>query len=698
MHTQAQQLMQTAASHLEKGDYAHAEALLRTVATQASSMEPLLFLGDVLCIQAKFDEAVDFYRQATQLFPEHVEPWEFLGDALVEMEHFPEAQEAFLQASSKTPAPLPDLLMKLGRCAFTLDAVDSAIHYFQQVVAIDPTQGEAQLNLGSLFLHCERFEEAQEAFLKATQLEPSAEAFVGLGNSLRRLKHLTDAVEAYQGAIRCDPQHIDALNFLGVTLKELGRREEALQSFERAVKQAPTQAEGWNNLTQLRLELCEWGEHDAHIQQLTSLIEDSLNKKDKCPITPFLSLSLPLSQELQRRIAVNYAERMMPKGVQKRVSPELLQLYKEGKQPKCLHIGYLSSDYHNHPVAHLICGLFAAHNREAVKVSVYSFGGEDQSVYRRRIEEGADAFIDITALSDQDAAQRIADDKVHVLVDLKGYTLNHRPGIFAYRPAPIHMNWLGYPGTLGSTAYDYIIGDATVTPHAHRAFYSEKIAQMPHCYQVNDSLQEIASHTPSRVEQGLPEKGFVYCCFNQNYKFEPEMFSIWMQILQAVPDSVLWMLRYSPDCVSRLQKEAEKRGIDTKRLVFGDRVNKSAHLARHQHADLFLDTKTYNAHTTASDSLYAGLPLISCPGESFASRVAASLLKTVGMPELICPELDQYRSLAIRLGQNPEEVKGLKVRLKALKAHSPLFDTKRFATDLETLYQSCWASGHTEHN
>lgn len=676
----------TALFHVEEGAYSKAETLLRRASTVCpESVGIQICLGDVLCLQKRPSEAVEVYRHVLKIKPTSTEAWLCLGDALIECDTFTHAKDAFKKALDLQPRSAT-LWMRLGQVHSALDELKDAERCFYRVLEVDEGLSEAWLNLGSIYIRKTTYDKAEAAFRKAGKQHPSAEAFAGLGDSLREQRRLTEAVQAYTSALECAPQDANTHNSLGVTFRELKQLQKALTSFQRAIEENPSHPESWNNLIQVRQELCDWQDYDTLISQIEQLSTRSLAEETKCPITPFTSLSLPLPPSLQRRIAHDYARRHG----WDHLSERLTRYAESAPLPLRLHIGYVSSDFHNHPVAHLVCGLFAAHDREAVEVSVYSFGGEDDSPYRKRVVEGADHFIDITNCTDREAAQRIAEDRVHILVDLKGYTLNHRPGIFTHRPAPLQVNWLGYPGTLGTTIYDYIIGDPTVTPKEHQAFYAERIAQMPHCYQVNDAQQEIASQVPSRIQAGLPSQAFVYCCFNQNYKFEPRLFRIWMEILRAVPRGVLWMLRYSPDCVEHLRQEAKGCGIDPNRLIFGDRMSKSAHLARHQLADLFLDTCTYNAHTTASDALYAGVPLLTCPQESFASRVAASLLRCLGVPELIASDLDSYKNLAIRLGQHPEEVELMRSKIESLRKTSPLFDTQRFATDLEDLYRRMW--------
>jgi len=330
--------------------------------------------------------------------------------------------------------------------------------------------------------------------------------------------------------------------------------------------------------------------------------------------------------------------------------------------------------------------LLELHDRSRFELFALSFGPDDNGPMRARITAAVDRFERVNDMSDAQIAMLVAELQVDIVVDLKGYTRDSRPGIFQYRPAPIVVNYLGYPGTMGAACYDYIIGDPVVTPLEHADFYSEKIVQLPHSYQVNDRQRVIAPHTPSRQQQGLPDEGFVFACFNNNYKITPEVFDVWMRLLAQVDGSVLWLLADNEDAVANLRREALARGIASSRLVFAPRAPLPEHLARHRLADLFLDTLPCNAHTTASDALWAGLPVLTCLGATFAGRVAASLLTAVGLPELVTPDLAAYEALALQLATDAGRLAMLRQKLQAQRDSAPLFDTPRFTAHLEKAY------------
>jgi predicted O-linked N-acetylglucosamine transferase (SPINDLY family) len=355
-----------------------------------------------------------------------------------------------------------------------------------------------------------------------------------------------------------------------------------------------------------------------------------------------------------------------------------------------LKLGYLSADFHQHATAYLIAELFELHDRTRFEIWAYSYGADDGSALRQRLVRACDRFTDIGSSSYEAAARQIYADGIDVLVDLKGYTRGARTQILALRPAPIQVNYLGFPGTLGADFVDYIITDRFITPPDQEPFFTEQLVYLPDCYQANDRQRPIAEQTPTRRECSLPETGFVFCCFNNTYKITPEVFTIWMRLLQKLPDSVLWLLEANPAVATNLRREAAARGVALERLVFAPRMSLAEHLARHCRADLFLDTLPVTAHTTGSDALWAGLPVLTCAGETFASRVAGSLLTAIGLPELITHSLAEYEARALHLAVHPNELAALRERLAQNRLTAPLFDTPRFTRHLETAYRMMW--------
>jgi protein O-GlcNAc transferase len=362
-----------------------------------------------------------------------------------------------------------------------------------------------------------------------------------------------------------------------------------------------------------------------------------------------------------------------------------------------LRIAYLSADFYRHATAFLMAQLFELHDRSRFEVLGVSFGQDDRSDMRARLLAAFDRFHDVGSRSDYDVAKLLHELEVDIAVDLKGLTLDCRPGILAYRPAPVQVSYLGYPGTMGADFIDYVIADPIVLPLDQQPLWTERIVHLPDCYQVNDSKRQISTRTPTRREVDLPERGFVFCSFNNNWKITPPVFDVWMRLLRAVDGSVLWLIWDNAAAERNLRREAAARGVDPARLVFAATLKVEEHLARHRLADLFLDTLPVNAHTTASDALWAGLPLLTCCGESFSGRVAASLLAAVDLPELVTSNLADYEALALRLATDPTLLRAFRKRLEQNRSTSALFDTDRFRRHIEAAYLTMWerfARGH----
>jgi predicted O-linked N-acetylglucosamine transferase (SPINDLY family) len=360
-------------------------------------------------------------------------------------------------------------------------------------------------------------------------------------------------------------------------------------------------------------------------------------------------------------------------------------ILKRARQKK-IRIGYFSADFHNHATAYLMAELFERHDKGKFELIAFSFGPQTNDVMQLRVSQAFDQFIDVASMSNLEVAQFSRELEIDIAIDLKGLTQDSRLGIFSFKAAPIQVSYLGYPGTLGVDYIDYLIADKTLIPKTSIHHFSEKIVYLPNSYQVNDRHRLIASTHFTKQELGLPKDAFIFCCFNNNYKITPDVFDSWVRILKAVDSSVLWLLQDNSTASMNLQKEAANRGLDPTRLVFAERMALPEHLARHKAADLFLDTLPYNAHTTASDALWAGLPVLTCIGESFASRVAASLLNAIGLPELITETRVDYEALAIELATNPSKLKEIKEKLAQNRLTTPLFDTVLFTKHIEAAY------------
>jgi predicted O-linked N-acetylglucosamine transferase (SPINDLY family) len=424
------------------------------------------------------------------------------------------------------------------------------------------------------------------------------------------------------------------------------------------------------------MQFCDWRDFDAEVAGLTAALARGVPASP-----PFPLLATPASPAIQRKAAELYTIGRHP--------PAAVPLWRGERYARDrIRVGYLSADLHEHATAHLMVGVFERHDRSRFETFAFSFGRDDNSAMRTRLERAFDRFIDVRAMSDQAVAELVRSLEIDIAVDLKGITLGARTGIFARRPAPVAVSYLGYPGTMGAPYIDYVIADRFVIPEDQQGAFSEQVVTLPDSYQPNDTARSVPERTPTRVEAGLPENGFVFCCFNNSYKITPDVFGVWMRLLHAVEGAVLWLL--NGPAVANLRREAAERGIAPERLVFAPRASPGEHLARHRLADLFLDTPYCNAHTTASDALWAELPLVTCAGATFASRVAGSLLRAAGLPELVTHSLADYEALALTLARDPVRLAGLRTQLAEGRVRCPLFDTQRITRHIEAAYLTMW--------
>ena len=509
-----------------------------------------------------------------------------------------------------------------------------------------------------------------------------AQVYHGLGSLLWAQHRFDEGLEALRLAVEREPREAAYRLALAGALEKLFPAE-ALQHWREARRLAPDAPQIDSRIHKPLMELCAWDELDAEIAALKAHARSEPPERWTLRLDPFVALVLPLDPVLRNEAARWHVRRLVRDVKALGVSPR-----SPGRR---LRVGYVAAEFRNHATVHLMAGLFERHDRERFELCAYSFGRDDGSAYRKRTRDAFERFVEIGSLNDADAAQRIAADGIDVLVDLKGYTAGARPRIFAYRPAPVQVNYLGYPGSMQAGFMDYIVADASVIPREDFEAFSEAVVWMPSSYQANDDRQPIAEAAGSRAAHGLPDRGFVFCSFNRTYKIEREIFGAWMRVLAAVPDSVLWLLGGSSATQDNLRAAASHAGVAPARLIFAPRQAKPEHLARHRLADLFLDSHTCNAHTTASDALWAGLPLLTWPGGSFAGRVAASLLHAIGLPELIVSTLVDYERMAIELSRDRERLAALRARLAANRVTMPLFRTEQYARQLEAAFQEMHA-------
>jgi predicted O-linked N-acetylglucosamine transferase (SPINDLY family) len=430
--------------------------------------------------------------------------------------------------------------------------------------------------------------------------------------------------------------------------------------------------------------LCDWSDYQSECRRILDGV-----KQDSPVIVPFSFLSVTASPEDQLRCARSYVAREIDTAIKPLWNGEK---YSHER----IRVAYLSPDFREHPTSYLMAGLFESHDRNRFETMAISFIRKDDPM-QRRLHGAFDRFVDASELSDGALATMLREAEVDIAVDLAGFTRGNRIKILAARPAPIQVNYLGYPGSMGAGFIDYLIADEILIPDDHASFYSEAIVRMPHTYQVTDDRRVISAAKISRRDAGLPENGFVFCSFNNCYKINPEIFDIWMRLLRRVENSVLWLIETNAVGMDNLRREARNRGISPERIVFAPKVGQSEHLGRHRLADLFLDTLPYNAHTTASDALWAGLPIVTCLGSTFAARVAASILKAIDLPELVTDSLASYEALALKLAEEPNLLQQIRAKIADNRQTQPLFNTRSFTADLEQAYSEMWRRSQAGH-
>jgi protein O-GlcNAc transferase len=559
---------------------------------------------------------------------------------------------------------------KLGDPAGVIEAADGAL-------AADPQYVLARQMRVAARMECHRFEELLED-AEAVARRPGAgyDSWLDYGIALDRSGRHVAAVGALMSALSSKPDGFDAYITLCNAFDRLRLHAEAVESLRTAVALKPGWEQGLGGIVHHALHGCDWRRLDEDLAALAERVAVA----ERIDVNPFMFLSFGADAAVQRRAFGDHAS--LRYGA---VAPLPAPAARKAPRTGRVRVGYLSNDFHTHATAMLLVQVLELQDRERIEVRLYSYGADDGSPLRRRLERAGDAFVDISGMSEREAAQRIRDDDVEVLVDLKGYTLHARVSILAMRPAPVQVAWLGFPGTSGAPFIDYAIVDPVVMPPARADEFSEALAWLPDCYQPNDRMREVGT-PPGRAACGLPEDAFVFCAFNHTYKIRPDTFDAWCRLLREVPGSVLWLLASNAQAEENLLREAAARGIDGSRLVFAQIAPPPEHLARLTHADLFLDTLPINAHTTASDALWSGVPVITCPGSAFVGRVATSLLHAVGLPELSVPDLEAYVSLARALATDPARMAEVRARLHRARDEAPLFDSARTAHELDALY------------
>lgn len=651
----------------------------RALAIEPDQFEALNNRGNALSSLNRFTDALASYDRALAIKPDHFEALYNRGNLLRELKHFDEALASYDRALAIKPNDV-EALYNHAKLLRDLKRFDEALMSFDRALAIKPDFAEALNHRGNVLLELKRFEQALASYDRALAIRPDfIDALNNRGNVLRDLGRLDDALASYDRTLVIEPDHVNALNNRGIVLYELKRFADALLSFDRALAIKPDHPFLFGLRLFCKMRICDWRDLADDFAQLAAKIDRGENASP-----PFAVLATPSSAAQQRACSENFIRTRHPKNA--------LPLQDEGRyRHGRIRLGYFSTDFHDHAVAQLISELFERHDRSKFELIAFSFGPPRRGAMRVRLEKSFDRFIEAGALSDRDIALLARRLEIDIAVDLNGFTQGGRTDVFAMRAAPIQVDYLGYPGTMGADYIDYLIADSTLIPEEQQQHYAEKIIYLPGSYQVNDSKRPVADRLFTRAECGLPEEAFVFCSFNNSYKFTPEMFGIWMRLLNKVEGSVLWLPKNNDAAMRNLRQEAKARGVDPERVMFAPYVSNSKdHLARTRIADLFLDTLPFNAHTTASDALWAGLPILTCLGKTFPGRVAASLLNAVGVPELITRNLNQYEALALELSTNPRKLLSIRQKLAANRMTHPLFDTALFAKHIESAYVSIW--------
>ena len=649
----------------------------RALTIEPQYAEAHLNAGNILGAIEKFDEALVAFDKALALKAELADAWLGRGNVLVEFKQYESALAAYDRALRANPSLVTAWIAR-GSLFLRIKQRNEASAAYDRALAFDLNSAEAWLGCGNVARALKRYDAALTAYDKALALKPGlAEAWLGRGGVFTGLVQYDNALTAYDNALAINPTLAEAWLGRGVALTALRRYDAAFAAYDRALELKSGLDYAAGAYLFAKLSVCDWTDLQAETSQLLAKVREGLPAS-----APFSLLAISPSAADQLQCAERRA------GDQETFAPLWRgEVYAHDR----IRVAYLSADFREHPVAYLIAGLLEHHDRSHFEITALSLAPDRASPMRARIEGAVEHFMDVSSNNDQDLAELIRRREIDIVIDLMGLTQHNRLDVLARRPAPIHVNYLGYSGTTGADFIDYIVADATVVPEEHRAFYSEEVVWLPDCYLITDDRRRIAACTPSRSACGLPEDGFVFCCFNNTYKLGPETFGVWMRLLKATPGSVLWLSEASATAQANLRREAEQSGVEAGRLIFAPRLPDVAdHLARQRQADLFLDTLPYNAHTTAYDALWAGVPLVTCLGTSFVGRVAASLLKAVGLEELITHSLDDYEALALKLAYDPASLAALRDQLAHNKISFPLFDTARRTRQIEAAYTIMW--------
>ena len=672
-------LLKQAVEFHQRGLFDKAETIYRKIVSRfPDHFHALHFLGLLQAQKGNFGDAIHLIGQALTVNPKDASAHFNMGNAFLGLKKYQEALESFDRALALRP-DYSQAHNSRGACLLEQGHPERALVSLSTALELNPNYPEALNNHGNALQELNRLEEAIPSYERAIRLRPdSGSVHANLGNALFVLRRYDEALASYDRALGVNPDEPDALLGRGNALMLIDQSERAVADMQRLLQVAPDYDYVKGDLLHAKMQICDWRTFEIDAATIAAGVQTG---KRCC--SPFAFQAISRSSRDLYLCANTYALDKYPASASPLWAGEK---YAHRK----IRIGYVSGEFRAQATSYLIAGLFELHARDRFEWFAFDNGFDDATPLRRRLEGSFDHFVDISRQSDLQAAQIIRNNNIDILVNLNGYFGLERTGIFSRRPAPVQVNYLGFPGTLGAAYFDYIIADRCVIYENEHQHYSEKIVYLPDSYQINDAKRVIADYIPARADAGLPANSFVFCCFNNMYKLTPGMFDVWMRILSKVENSVLWLLRTNDAATRNLRSEAVRRGIAPERLVFAPRVKLEDHLARHRLADLFLDALPYNAHTTASDALWSGLPVVTCTGSTFPGRVASSLLTSVGLSDLVTSSLHDYESLALKLATHPELLEDVKGRLARNRLTRPLFNTDRFRQHIEVAYFTMW--------
>ena len=630
-----------------------------------------------------FLEAEDFsqaeykFKKSLELIPDRVSTLTNLSATLLKLKKYSEAKAAAERALLIQNGNIQAYL-NLGILEKELKNFESSLNYFDQVLSLKPDYAEGWSNKGAALHELKRYEEAIVHFDKALHLKPDYyEALGNKGSALNELKRYEEAIVHFDQVLSLKPDYAEGWSNKGIALNFLKRHSESASCYSKALEHKSGDSYLFGQSHHQMMLCCDWHNYEKNTLNLFRLTNEG-----RAGSEPFGFQGIAGSEELLRKCAEIYSNDKFP----------MLGNLSESKKYKHhkIRIGYLCGEFRNHATSILMTHVWELHDKSKFEIFAFDNGWDDHSDYRQRIKAAFSHIFDISRLSDMDAANLIQSNEIDILVNLNGFFGLARQGVFSYKPAPIQVNYLGFPGTIGAKYIDYIIADKVVIPEGSKKYYVEKVAYLPHSYQANDIHRIISKRRFTKSELGLPENGFVFACFNNSYKITPPTFDSWIRILTHVQGSVLWLLADNEIAKENLMAAAAARGLDPSRLIFAGRLSISEHLARHDLADLFLDTLPYNAHTTCSDALWAGLPVLTLIGSTFPGRVAASLLTSVGLGGLITYSEKEFEAMAIDLATKPKKLGLIREKLTQNRLANPLFDAPLFTNKIEAAYMEMY--------